>query len=47
MRILSELPEARKMYFLPRTHVHDEVRILVLPGDAAPAVREDRQVLPH
>src|SRR5215204_3568300 len=40
LRILSELLEAREMYFLPRAHVHDEVRILVLPRDAAPAIRE-------
>src|SRR5215211_303513 len=46
LRIFSELLEAREVYFLPRTHVHDKVCILVLPGDAAPAVREDGQVLP-
>src|SRR5215203_4474942 len=45
LRILSELLEAREVYFLPWAHVHDEVRILVLPRDAAPAVREDGQVL--
>src|SRR5829696_1429575 len=40
LRIFSELLEAREVYFLPRAHVYDEVCILVLPRDAAPAVRE-------